>query len=370
MRTDRRAFSMLETSIAVAILGVGLIMVAAVFPVALSQHQSSSEQAAALELVSKAEAIIKSRINPSLLYIPSYIPAGVDSPWFMLPSMNLSVNALDWDVMEQNVSNPDLTAGPVTNLYANFASGFGGINNPPAGVQPEGNIFGFLDTTTYPVVPFAPRQIFPFAQDTLSDHSISPDTDEVLQTAPNRLVWYGFYRRLANGAFRFAVAVCKQRRGQVFAEQSMSAVDSSLPPGRQLPYNGPQGLPPIRRLPVPWRVTVGYFGGHQLTNRPINPVLGNGSRLGSLAPTGSKIMIQGASYPNGVNSIPMPAGRVLTVSRVVDDYTIEVVEDISDLPGLQVNGTGTPFDIWVVPPSVEGNQVNRESPVLLWRVNL
>lgn len=370
MSTNRRAFSMLETSIAVAILGVGLIMVAAVFPVALSQHQSSSEQAAALELVSKAEAIIKSRINPSLLYVPSYIPAGVDSPWFMLPSMNLSVNALGWDVMEQNVSNPDLTAGPVTNLYANFASGFGGINNAPAGVQPEGNIFGFLDTTAYPVVPFAPRQIFPFAQDNLSDHSISPDTDEALQTAPNRLVWYGFYRRLANGAFRFAVVVCKQRRGQVFSEQSMNASDSSLLPGRELPYNGPQGLPPTRRLPVPWRVTVGYFGGHQLTNRPIIPVLGTGSRLSSLAPIGAKIMIQGASYPNGVNSILMPAGRVLTVSRVVDDYTIEVVEDISDLPGLLVNGTGTPFDIWVIPPSVEGNQVNRESPVLLWRVNL
>lgn len=354
---------MLETSIAVAILGVGLIMVAAVFPVALSQHQSSSEQAAALELVSKAEALLKSRINPSLLYVPASVLAGTDSPWYMLPTMNLAVGATAptvgtsaWDEMLQPITSP-------TNMYANFISGFTTATG-------EGNIFDFLPVATFPISPLSPRQTFPFELDQLSDHFITPLDDEALQAAPNRLVWYGFYRRMANGSFRYAVAVCKQRRGQVFSEQDMSAVDSSL--AYQMPFNVPTGLVPDRRLPVPWRVTVGYVvpGSHQLTNRPINPVLGNGSRLGSLAPTGSKIMIQGASYPNGVNSIPMPAGRVLTVSRVVDDYTIEVVEDISDLPGLLVNGTGTPFDIWVIPPSVEGNQVNRESPVLLWRVNL
>ncbi|MEK6644604.1 MAG: prepilin-type N-terminal cleavage/methylation domain-containing protein [Planctomycetota bacterium] len=359
MRTARRAFSLLETSIAVAILGVGLIMVAAVFPVALSQHQSSTDQAAALELVSKAEALLEARINKNLLYVPASVLAGTDSPWYMLPTMSIKVGAPAWDVMPQPYTFP-----PTTSLYANLISGFNAATN-------HGNIFGFLPTVDYPSIPlFSQRQTFPFGLDQLSDHTITPIGDEALQEAPNRLIWYGFYRRLANGTFRYAVVVCKQRRGQVFSEQDMSVVDSSLPPAYQMPFNVPTGLVPDRRLPVPWRVTVGYFGGHQITNRPISPVLGSASPLSQLAPVGAKVMIQGTSYPNGVNSILVPAGRVLTVSRIVDDTTVEVVEDISDLPGLLLNGTGTPFDVWVVPPAVEGALSNKESPVLLWRANL
>jgi type II secretory pathway pseudopilin PulG len=342
----RRAFSMLETSIAVTILGVGLIMVAAVFPVALTQHQNSTEQAGALELLTKAQAMLRARIDTSQLYVPPGGSTPVDSPWYLLPPVNILPGAVAWDAMHHpntlNVNDP---------LYGNLISGFGPVSGNPV------TIFG-LDVLSDRLGPAA-------------NFSFSPLTDAELMTAPNRYTWYGFYRQMADGNVKFAAAVCKQRREQLFYEQNVT----SPPPAT---FNTPVALTvqPNRRLPVPWRVTVGHWGNaqtRQLTNQPVAGILGGGSQLATLAPPGAKIMIQGESY-NSVDPnlhYPVPAGRILTVAGVVDAYTVQVLEDISDVPLLD-DGSGvfTAFDVWLFPPAVVGGAMGKESPVMAWRTNL
>ena len=49
-RRSRRAFSFVEVLFAVIILGVGFIMVAAIFPVAIQQTQATVEETAALRV--------------------------------------------------------------------------------------------------------------------------------------------------------------------------------------------------------------------------------------------------------------------------------------------------------------------------------
>ena len=59
-----RAFSMLELLIAGVILGVGLILVAGIFPVALDQHRQSSQQIFGTELALSAKRLVQSHLVP------------------------------------------------------------------------------------------------------------------------------------------------------------------------------------------------------------------------------------------------------------------------------------------------------------------
>ena len=308
-----RGFSLLETTIAVGILGVGLIMVAAVFPAALTQHRMSVEQARAAELVSKAESLLNSRFNRTSLWVDPAVTniVGLDSPWYLLPTMNISADMTVWDSM------------------AGYADAINGVTVS----DPFNN-------------PLNPLVLFP--PDILSDR-LAPATDSDLMTLPNRAVWYGFYRREAAGTTTFVTAICKQRRNQIFVEQDLSA-------GIPTAFANPTAYPANRRrLPVPWRVTVQYTGGNIIAN-------GAGIGLAKLAPVGTKIMIHGAVYTAG--SIPaMPAGRILTVSDSIDNFTVEVVGDFSGLPVAPVT-----FDVWVFPPSVENGDFGKESPLLDWKV--
>ena len=70
------AISILETTIAIGILGVGMIMVAAVFPVALSQHRDTTDRVRADELLSKADSMLRSRLNEDVLWNDPTLPPG------------------------------------------------------------------------------------------------------------------------------------------------------------------------------------------------------------------------------------------------------------------------------------------------------
>jgi len=351
------AFSMLETAVAVALLGIGLIMVASIFPVALTQHKNSADQSTAMDLSVKADAILKARVNTNQLYPlpadPAAPPPGVDSPWYLLPIPSIATGATTWDPMFQ-----PQPAGSA--IYANLISGFDNLFNPTGlGNFPDylagGNQFGLLGSDYLDV-----KEV--------------PYTDEELQADPHHFVWYGLYRRLGTGTVRFGVIVCKQRRGAAYAEQDMSSRDTGLIASMQTPFATPLPLAATRRLPVPWRVTIGYEGGHRLSNRQSGQMFGaTGSGIGSLAPAGSKLLIQGQTYTNPSTDpvVPVPAGRLLTVSSVVSVNTIEVLEDISDLPGLNfTSGQGSAFDVWLIPPTVESGVAGNDSPALLWRMTL
>ncbi len=356
-RSPRRAISLLETTIAVAILGVGLIMVAGVFPVALYQHRETAAQSDANRLMSKAESLLRARVQNEALWYDDTAYADEDSPWYLLPSTNLQVGAIEWDLM------PAL-APPAYSLASSYANIINGVT--------EADISAAKDTPT-----------FMFGVDTLSDRTapftagdaLTPFTDTEFVDAAHRYAWYGFYRRTAAGTYNFAVAVCRQQREQAFAEQFLGEnTDTTLAPEALNPYSMPLPAAVARRLPVPWRVSVSYYGGHVIGNQPVAPMLGSGYRLDVLAPRGSRLMIQGDVHeepPAGAEpAVMIPSGRILTVVDSPCPGCVEIREDISELPVMDLYGDGSKlitFDVWVIPPAVNGSNFGTNSPVIEWK---
>ncbi|GMU34324.1 MAG: hypothetical protein HS101_14150 [Planctomycetia bacterium] len=367
---SRSAFSLLETTIALSILGVGLIMVAAVFPVALTEHRQSTEQFRAMELFSKAEAMIAAKVNTADLWVdPVYLPGGLlvgrDSPWYLLPTSNVALGNDCWDAMIQGLAPDD-------ELYANLANGYlpGVTVTPPF---PNRLTLLGLDILSDKLAPFTNlRNSSPCMAmgSGVLPPSASPFTDAELMTTPNRIVWYGFYRRLAAGTFEFAAAACKQRRRQFFAEQDLTipAFASDLGAFRT-----------DRRLPVPWRVLVAWDGRNVISNGvvvvPPPPHAVELKKLARLAPIGTKLMVRGGV--DGPSPVPpISAGTILTVSDIIDDYSVEIVGETSGLVPYDPDFPTSPgppfyaFDVWVFPPAFESGFLGRESPVLDWRVPL
>jgi type II secretory pathway pseudopilin PulG len=336
------AFSLLETSIAVAVLGIGLIMVAAIFPVALSQHRDSVEQAAVTEFIPRVGALLRARMNPDQLWVPPGLPLGEDSPWYLLPIVNIAAGAnnltpgaTNWDELLQPGTAP---ADP---RYVDLA------NSSPFYANPL--VFSGLDILTDRLAPFT------------TNNRYSPFTDNELMDAPNRLTWFGFYRRRSTGQVNYSIAVCKQRRGLRYAEQDLLAAN---------PFAQPSVRRVDRRLPVPWRLVVGWLGGKRLANNPMAGAEG----LGLLAPEAGRIMIRDAANDTGVRVAPGLSGRVLTVGTRVTDNIIEVLEDLPELaaqaPYDFSAGTGTTLELWLFPPAFEDGNALQDSPALAWRTNL
>ena len=323
------------------ILGTGMIMVAAIFPVALAEHRQSAEKAQALDLFSKAEAMLHNRLDPSRLWFDTTLfGSGEDSPWLLLPFENMEASIPG--TVGQRVPMPD---------YADF------INGAPAllsSVQLSGT-------------------------DVLSDR-FAPANDAIANTAPNRLLWYGFYRQLASGAKTYTVAICKQRRNQQYLVQDFSEAIEN-------PWFTPTPVVDARmRYPVPWRVTVS-----RLVSTSTNGNVGSSvnalfnttaiANLVALAPKGSKLMIHGEDITGDPPGTYVPAGRILTVievgdidpdgSRVVPG--IRILEDIGDIPGNDPedpNDGNFSFDVWLFPPAAQGNRFGAVAPVLEWKASL
>lgn len=398
----RRAFSLLELMIAIGVLGLGLIMIAAIFPAALFQHRGSVDQARANELFTKAESILRSRLDPAQLWFdPSLLgpPAGIapfagrDSPFYLLPHSNLQSGATGWDTL------PVALPGIYTSLRRTYANA---INWPRRGSGNNGRVetfdvddnlpaFGGLDCLSDRIAPFTNNDRGDDAANSAQGllDPPSPFTDGEFMVAPQRYAWYGFYRRMATGTINYAVAVCKQQRNQQFAQQIVNN-----PPG---PVLASRAAPVARRLPVPWRVTCVY---DPATRRISNDTSNNAEGLGELAPPGARMMIAGGVFWQQVPATPaitpmtlpiMPAGRVLTVVNVFDNTadgrhnpeTVAVLEDISDLPVQYVTPppAGTPayrflFDVWVFPPEVVAApgggdptyRFGKTAPILDWKV--
>lgn len=286
-----RAFSLIETSIAISILGIGLLMLAAIFPVALTQHRNSADHARALDLVPQIEAMLHNRLNAEALWFdPSFLNDGVDSPWNVLPMANIEAGGNWLDL-----------SGPAALL------------NGRAPLPPGASELQLLGT------------------DILSDR-ILPVDDARADRAATRLAWVGFYRQMANGSRTYAAAICKQQRNQVFL---MQFVDLNLPVIDR--FRDPAAAGIRLRLPAPWRLTVSRQPGTQiLSNSPTDPATRFG--LAQLAPRGSKIMVLGFPVSGA------PAGRILTVAETEGTNRILVLEDLGDI--------AFDFDVWLFPPAV------------------
>lgn len=325
-----RAFSLLETSLAVSILGIGLIMVAAVFPVALSQHRGSVYQARATELASKAEAMLKSRVDSNQLCGDDRLLQNrLDSPWYLLTSNNIAMDSGWAPTAARNY------ADAINETFPSFPS-----------PNPCGNDLLLSES------------------DILAE-SLAPLNDAQARETPQRLIWTGFYRRLATGSVNYAAAICRQQRDQRFALQSLA------PSGQGGFLAESSGV--YRRFPVPWRVQVRRWPqGNVLYNNP------SPEGLAELAPPGSKLMIHGVVYGDASPLPGGPTGLILTVADVIDLTAVEVREDLSafpwDDPG-DNSDNNISFDVWVFPPPAIGGDAGdtrfgNESPVVDWKVFL
>jgi type II secretory pathway pseudopilin PulG len=334
-RPSRRAFSLQEVMVAVGVLGIGLIMVASIFPVAMSQHRDAVEGASTLTLAHRAQALMDAKLDtisapPAGLWKPvsnGTLPAGMDSPWLVLPA-------------------PRLLAGGGWGA----APYFNAINTLGAAPALNGLHFGPGDILSDPRAPL---------------------DDAQAEESAFRLLWYGFYRENAAHHLDFAAAVCRQKRTDTFANQDLSDLAQNAN-GRVEAFVSPTvdpanllAAPVISRLPMPWRVTVGcvgYAGSRRLSNNfPDNAA---GAGLGFLAPPGSKIVITGWWY----GTAPLPAigsGRVLTVTAA-SGYEVDVLEDVSDLPIYNSATNDWSFDVWVFPPPFNAGGFGKKSPVLDW----
>lgn len=375
------AFSLVEMMIAIAILGVGLTMVATIFPVALAQHRDSTEVAAAITFAQQARATLEARFDKStmagadnirgttddidLVWRPSADPnltgtnaplAGAPDdtpvPWMILPYPNLLVGdfqAVKWSAFAMVPP----TVARASQMYGNLLS-----NIPPNTIPPAPN--GEVNNPVF----FGPGDI-------VSD-DVTPATDAAAEQVVSRLVWIPFCREMPDRSYAFAAVVCRQVRGQVFVPQRASGGITQADPASfpQMERRTAQ----FWRLPFVWRVRVWRKFTNPSERRKLSSTAG--ITIGKLAPAGSKIMVTGwvsVTLPP-VGSPPpkprVPAGRILTVAAVSSNYQdIEIVEDIRDLP--LGNEAGAPgFDVYVVPPNVvdvnASNPFSEKTPVLEW----
>ncbi|MCA9256815.1 MAG: prepilin-type N-terminal cleavage/methylation domain-containing protein, partial [Phycisphaerales bacterium] len=216
-RRPRRGFTLLEVTIAFAVLGLGLIMIAAIFPAALLEHSQTVDRSRALDLATNAETLIHNRVDPRKLYVDNVaLASGFDSPWYAIPFFNMDatgpvaiVNGREtsWD----NAIYPrfDHDSDPTTpNVYPTQVY-YSQLNNTP--------ISYFVNLPQL------------FGVDYLSD-TVLPRTADLSAASTNRLMWQGFYRTMASGTKQYSIAVCKIRQNKQYARQVVSSVDAYANP--------------------------------------------------------------------------------------------------------------------------------------------
>lgn len=343
-RSRRRAFSLQEVMIAVGVLGIGLILIAGVFPVALSQHRDTVEGLSARTLAKQVQAELQAKVDiassgtPRSLWRPATngtMSAGQDSPWLLLPTPNVAVR---------------LPAGyPATPLgswtTADLRPGFFGLRT----LNYYANLISNPNLSSALFAPADNASLFD-ANDMLSDLE-SRINDRAVEEQPFRLVWSAFYRHLASDQFEFAVAVCRQTRGEIYWQQALP-YDTGL----LAPLADPRAAADFGwRLPVPWRITV-YRQPNE--NRSLRNAMG--VPIGELAPPGARLIVHGLVYtPSGSPPAgPVPSGQVLRVTATGDVSgnpsnpelrVVDLAEDISSFPANPYQ-----FDVWVFPPPSAG----------------
>ncbi len=240
----RRAMSLIEIMIAIGILGLGLTMVATIFPLALDQHRISTDRILSADVAVQ----MQSRMVSDSGFLGG-LNDGLSGTVYVVP-FTTPVPKADGSgtLVDHHIS------GDLNDLGGEGVPG-GSVNNS----QP----INWRDAL-YPV----------------------PTSSQDLNRRP-RYFPVSFYRK-TQGVTQCTVFVCRRTGGQRFALQD----DGQLPnlAVKPLPPNGDYEL-----VPVPWKIPVTRnstdarrldLGGTVPPNPPLTQVVTNGARLVS-QPTGS-----------------------------------------------------------------------------------
>ncbi|HUW83010.1 MAG TPA: prepilin-type N-terminal cleavage/methylation domain-containing protein [Phycisphaerae bacterium] len=209
-------FSLLEMMIAIAVLGIGLVMVAAIFPVALDLHRRSADETLALQHAYQARAIIRAKIAPTLTDpTNTLLPHNTKGQFFVVPFQSLPQGFPLGEDPNKPI-NPKLT--PVDFLNdINYAASLNGGLNPTIALRVWSDLCG------------PPKQFADVAEVPREDLKERP-----------RYVWYAFYRyNNPSGDLSdvtWFVAVCRVTGGTYVP-------DPAAPAGTR-----------DSQLPLPWRI--------------------------------------------------------------------------------------------------------------------
>ena len=227
-RDRRRAFSLIEIMIALGILTIGLVMVAAVFPVALDQHRRSTDEVMARFSMRNAQAMLKAntRYTDELPNIP--VANLVAGQRFYHPMPFATTN-------DGDPSNP---------LYRSYHLRMLSLVNVP--VLPTGiiDVLRFDRMEGPPEWPSDPDH--PFHLSWLDLIEPAPTAQSPLDVRSRRF-WVGFYRKLNPTISEYVVFACKRNRGEWFASQDAQALTSS---GAILARSSQYDA----MLPIPWKL--------------------------------------------------------------------------------------------------------------------
>jgi hypothetical protein len=295
--------------IAIAVLGIGLVMVAAIFPVALDQHRRSADETLALQHAYQARAIIRAKIEPTLTDpTNTLLKHSTKGQFFVVPFQSFPLGFPLGEDPNKPI-NTDLTPVDLA-IDVNYAAFLNG-DSPADGLSPV--VLRVWSDTCGPPKQFA-------------DASGVPRED--LKERP-RYVWYAFYRFNNPTAdpsdVTWFVGVCRVTGGTYAPD-----------PGAPAPPVGPSDS----QLPYPWRIalSVSPTSLQQLTSTA--PLLQRDGTTLQL-PRGAKLFSQATGMLYTVVKT-LPAGSVAPTG-------VELREQVST----KERATGA---YWIFPPPLGGSE--------------
>jgi len=320
----RRAFSLLEIMIAIGILGIGLVMVAAIFPVALDQHRRSTDDVMGNLVAANAEAYLGGLAKPAELLGGALVHA--------YPFVTLDATATRFDLGGAN--------GYIDEINGKLG-GIRGSGSPPSWIS-----FATRDII-YPV-PSEARIPLPASFTALLDEQ-------------TRYVWLAFAR--GGGATTgnaYIVFVCRRRPGQQFARQNLSQLSSS------------KSVEPLiggdLSLPVPWQFDVETVPDPSDSTKRLKQFVSPQTQtFAALVPDNT---LPGG--PQSVSALIQP-GSLLISQQTGSLYTVTTVDNtapatISVLESTEVElPPGSPFAVWFVPSAVTWVSTNPKPLVTFQR---
>jgi len=252
----RRAMSLIEIMIAIGILGLGLTMVATIFPLALDQHRISTDRILSADVAVQ----MQSRMVSDTGFLGG-LNDGLSGTVYVVP-FTTPVPETDGTFSDHNIS------GDLNDLGGEGVPG-GSVNNS--------QLINWRDGL-YPV----------------------PTSSQNLNRRP-RYFAVSFYRK-TQGVTQCTVFVCRRTGGQRFALQDYQGLPDLVDIG-----SGSDEL-----VPVPWKIAVTRnltdvrvldFAGSVPPSPPLTQVVTNGARLLSQA-TGSLYTVidtvDGPPWPSAI----------------------------------------------------------------------